>query len=227
MKRYLKTFVISSLLTLMLLAPSQPAQAGIYEIIKAAVVKAIKAADLKIQRLQNKTIWLQNAQKQLENALSKLKLDEISQWTEKQRKQYDEYFQELWKIKNAISTWQKVKDILARQLQLVEEYKRAWNLLRQDRHFTAQEIQQMYRVYSGILDESLKNIDQLILVASAMRTQMTDGERLEMIDAAGRKLETNLSDLRRFSDRNFKISLSRAVSEQDASLIRKIYGLKD
>jgi len=45
------------------------AQIPILEIIKAAVVKAIKAADLQIQRLQNKTIWLQNAQKTLENTV--------------------------------------------------------------------------------------------------------------------------------------------------------------
>jgi hypothetical protein len=39
------------------------AQTGILEIIKAGIVKVIKAVDLKIQRLQTKTIWLQNAQK--------------------------------------------------------------------------------------------------------------------------------------------------------------------
>mgnify|MGYP004106733677 CR=1 FL=1 len=71
--------------------PVQQANAtpiAILEIIKAGIKKVIKAVDLKIQRLQNKTIWLQNAQKTLENTLSKLKLDEISEWTEKQKEQY-------------------------------------------------------------------------------------------------------------------------------------------
>ena len=40
-------------------------------LIKFAVKKVIKAIDLRIQRLQNKTIWLQNAQKKIENILSK------------------------------------------------------------------------------------------------------------------------------------------------------------
>ena len=62
------------------------AQIPILDIIKAAVKKVIKAADLQIQRLQNKTIWLQNAQKTLENKMSQLKLDEIKNWAEKQRK---------------------------------------------------------------------------------------------------------------------------------------------
>src|SRR6187431_2092011 len=81
------------------------AQIPVAEIIKTAVIKVIKAVDLQIQRLQNETIWLQNAQKTLENAMSKLKLNEIRDWSERQRKQYDDYFQELWKVKIALTSY--------------------------------------------------------------------------------------------------------------------------
>src|SRR5215204_315662 len=67
------------------------AQIPIMEIIKQAITKVIVAVDLKIQRLQNKTIWLQNAQKVLENKMSELKLTEISDWVEKQRTLYAKY----------------------------------------------------------------------------------------------------------------------------------------
>ncbi len=210
----------------MVLTPSAPAHAGIYEIIKAAVVKAIKAADLAIQRLQNKTIWLQNAQKEMENIMSKLKLGEISEWTEKQREQYDAYFKELWKVKNAISTYRKVRDIMERQLMLVEEYKRAWGLLQRDRNFTAQEISYMYNVYTGMLEESLKNLEQLALVANSFKMQMSDGKRLELIDQAGEDMEKVLADLRRFSNSNYRISLGRARDAKEAESIRKMYGLE-
>jgi len=66
------------------------AQIPIADIIKEGVKKVIIAIDLRIQRLQNETIWLQNAQKTLENQMSKLKLGEISDWVEKQRKLYDD-----------------------------------------------------------------------------------------------------------------------------------------
>src|SRR5690242_2473595 len=75
----------------------------ITEVIKAAIVKVIKAVDLKIQRLQNETIWLQNAQKVMENTLSKLRLQEIAEWSEKQRVLYADYFDELYKVKNFIA----------------------------------------------------------------------------------------------------------------------------
>ena len=64
------------------------AQIPILDIIKQGITKVIVAVDLKIQRLQNKTIWLQNAQKTLENSMSKLHLDEISDWVERQRNLY-------------------------------------------------------------------------------------------------------------------------------------------
>src|SRR5688572_15361869 len=89
------------------------AQIPVLEIIKQGVKKVIIAVDLKIQRLQNKTIWLQNAQKTLENKLSKLKLTEISDWANKQKELYANYFDELWKVKTAIVNYQRVRRIIA------------------------------------------------------------------------------------------------------------------
>lgn len=53
-----KIFVALALFILGTLAPSQQlmAQDPITEIIKAGIIKVIKAVDLRIQRLQNKTI---------------------------------------------------------------------------------------------------------------------------------------------------------------------------
>src|SRR5688572_11311407 len=153
----------------------------IFEIIKAGVKKTIKAVDLKIQRLQNKTIWLQNAQKILENKMSELKLTEISEWVEKQRAQYANYFDELWRIKTALAYYQRVKDIIEKQLQLVNEYKGAWALFKQDKNFTVDELDYMQEVYNGMMDESIKNLDQLSLVINAFVTQMSDAKRMEII----------------------------------------------
>src|SRR5687767_7718243 len=112
-------------------------------IIKEAVKKVIKAVDLMIQRLQNKTIWLQNAQKVLENKLNELKLKEIAEWTDKHKKLYEGYYEELWKVKRAIETYERIKHVMNRQVDLVEAYQRAWATLRNDNHFTADEVKYM------------------------------------------------------------------------------------
>ena len=69
-----KGVVITGIVMISILIPIQraSAQLAIAEVISQAITKVVRAVDLKIQRLQNKTIWLQNAQKTLENEMSKL-----------------------------------------------------------------------------------------------------------------------------------------------------------
>ncbi len=198
---------------------------AIAKIIKAAVKKVIKAVDLMIQRLQNKTIWLQNAQKVLENKLNELKLTEIAEWTEKHRKIYQEYYEELWKVRNAIATIQRIKQIMERQVQLVDEYSRTWEVIKNDKHFSKPEIEYMYDVYTGILNESARNLDQLLLVINSFQTQMTDAKRLEIIEKAGNEIEKNLHDLKQFNTENIRLSISRAKDEHEIESIKRLYGL--
>ncbi|TRW21959.1 conjugal transfer protein TraI [Flavobacterium zepuense] len=225
MKGYIKIVLLA--LCIWLAVPAQKAQAQIpgLDLITGAVKRVVKAMDLKIQRMQNKTIWLQNAQKTLENALSKLKLDEIADWTEKQKEQYAKYYEELAKVKAIISYYQRIRDITQKQIRLVNEYNRAWNILRQDSHFTSQEIDYMARVYTGILEESMKNIDQITLVVESFATTMSDAKRLEIINEAADRVDENYSDLTLFNSQNAILSLQRSKDASEAQVVKKIYGL--
>lgn len=200
------------------------AQDPITLIIKEGVSKVIKAVDLKIQRLQNETIWLQNAQKVLENKMTQVKLGEIADWVEKQRTLYREYFEELWRVKAAIVHYQRVKELMEKQVQLVKEYKRAIAQLRQDKMFTPDELEYMQAVYHGILEESIKNLDQVYLVVSSYITQISDASRLEIIHKASDNLEQNLTDLRLFNHQNKMLHLQRASERGAIEKMKKIYG---
>ena len=207
-------------------APTQQSHAIVWVVVQAAIKKVIKAMDLAIQRLQNKTIWLQNAQKTLENTMSKIKLDEISGWVEKQRTLYKDYYEELQKVKSIIAGYQRIKAVSKKQLQLVQEYKRAYNLFKQDKHFTLREIEYMGKVYEGIMDASIKNIDQIFLVVNSFSTQMTDAKRLEIINAAAGKIDQNYTDLVQFNTQNKLLSLHRAKDKQEVEVLRDLYGIK-
>lgn len=207
-------------------APVQQAQANpIAAIIKKAVIWVIKAVDLIIQRLQNKTIWLQNAQKELENILSKMKLDEIADWTEKQKEQYRKYYEELSKVKSLIAYYQRIKEITAKQGKLVGEYRRVWELFKQDKNFTAAELEYMATVYAGMLKESVKNIDLISMIIKSFTTQMADAKRLEIINHAADQVEKNYDDLKLFNQQNMLLSLQRAKTQHDVEAVKKLYGL--
>jgi len=223
-----KKIMICLLCFLLISTPARPATVAaipILEIVKAVAKKVIKAIDLRIQKLQNKTIWLQNAQKKIENILSKLKLDEISDWTEKQKELYKNYYEELAKVKSIITYYQRIKDISEKQVRLVDEYERAWSLFQKDAHFKASELDYMQSVYSGILDESLKNIDQIFLVLDSFTTQMSDAKRLEIINAAADQIDANYDDLTLFNRQNILLSLQRAKTEHDVKSVKQFYGI--
>jgi hypothetical protein len=223
-----KLFVTIGFVLFSLTFPVQDIQAQdpITLIIKEGIKKVIKAVDLQIQRQQNKIIWLQNAQKTLENTLSKTKLKEISDWVEKQRTLYKDYYEELQKVKTGISAYKRIKEITEKQIYLVQEYNQTYSLFKQDKHFTADELIYMGRVYTGILDESVKNLDHIFLVINSFATQMSDARRLEIINAAADQIEINYNDLKAFNQQSIVLSLQRAKAQNDVDAVKKLYGLQ-
>ena len=223
-----KHLIILGLISLGIFTPVQQinAQNPIAEIIKAAVTKVIVAMDLKIQRLQNKTIWLQNAQKTLENTLTKLKLDNITDWVEKHKTLYNDYYDELYQIKALIVYYDRVKDITEKQFKIVDAYQSAWTLFKQDDHFTAEELDYMSSVYSGLMDQSSKNIDQIFLVINSFTTQMSDAKRLEIINATADQVDANYFDLMQFNQQAVILSLQRAKAQNDIDVVKNLYGLE-
>jgi hypothetical protein len=219
--------VIILIVCIVIFTKSSNAQAiDIIAVIKEAITKVIKAVDLKIQRLQTQTIWLQNAEKELENTMSKLKLDEISDWVQKQKDLYQEYYNELWQVKQVISDYDKVKNIIALQSKIISEYNSAYALFKQDKNFSASEITWMYTVYSGIINASLKNVEQALLVVNALVTQMSDGERIKIINNANAGMQKNYNDLKQFNAQNIQLSLQRAAENNDLGAVKNLYGLE-
>ncbi len=212
MKKFMVILPVSAMTIFVSLPTGANAQVAFLEVIKAGVKKVIKAMDLKVQRLQNETIWLQNAQKVLENQLSKLKLSEIGQ-----------YYQELWKVKSAIVYYQRLRDLTGVQVKIVDEYRWAWNLFQKSGHFSAEELGAMEKVYSGILEVSVKNVDQILSIVSSFKTQMSDAARLELIVVAADAMEANWQDLKRFNRENSLLSIQRAKSLDEVAKLKELY----
>jgi len=197
----------------------------IISVIKGAITKVIKAVDLEVQRMQTKTIWLQNAQKELENTMSELKLGEITDWVQKQKDLYDKYYTELSDIKQIIADYEKVKKITQLQQKIFSMYKSSFNLLRQDKNFSPDEIDCMYKIFSGLVSESVRDADGVLTVVSAFVTQMDDAGRIKIIDAVENDMQKIFDDLRQFTSEQIQLSMQRALEKNDAESVKKLYGL--
>ncbi|RFM34430.1 conjugal transfer protein TraI [Chitinophaga silvisoli] len=214
------------LCALFTVTPTQKTHAIVWVVVKAAAKKIIKAIDLQVQRLQNKTIGLQNAQKVVENALSKAKLNEISGWVNKQKDLYQTYYDELVKVKSLIAYYQEIRIIIQKQVDMVNEYKEAYNLFRNDNHFTPDEIIHMGEVYDGILSQSAQNLKAINLAIKSFLS-MNDASRLLMIYEASEAIDEKYNDLCKYNSTNKAKAINRARDENDLRALRQLYGDTD
>jgi hypothetical protein len=214
------------LLLLSFISNQSSAQVPVVSIISGIVKKVIIAIDLKVQELQNETIVLQNAEANVENNLHLNSLNNIGSWLGKERSLYQQYYKELATVKTVISDYDDVKRIISQQRELVSEYHSASKLFYDDQHFSASELNEMEQVYSGILQESVRDLEEVLTAVQAYTTQMSDAERFGLIHKASAGMQTNLDHLRQFNDQNIQLSLERASDEQDRANIMKWYGLR-
>jgi hypothetical protein len=211
--------------TLLLVAVSCEAQIPVVSLVSGIVKKVIIAIDLKVQQLQNQTIALQNAEASIENNLHLSSLNDINGWLGKEKTLYQQYYKELATVRTVIADYDEVKRIISQQAQLLAEYNNANNLFRQDKHFSAAELHQMSTVYGGIIEESARNLQEVVTAVTSISTQMKDAERLSLVHHATAGMQQNLNDLRQFNNHNAQLSLARAKDEQDRQQVRQLYGL--
>jgi hypothetical protein len=225
MKRKIKLLTAAACLLLSFAGSSASAQIPGVGIVTGVIKKVIVAIDLKVQQLQNQTIALQNAEQQLENSLHLSSLNNISGWLGKEKDLYAGYYRELNKVRGLITDYGEVKSIISKQKQLVLEYRQASSLSNRDKHYSAAELQYMGYIYNGILQESVQNLDQLLMVIRDLSTQMDDAERLQKIGQAAEAMQTNLDHLRQFNRQNAGLSLGRAKDAQDRQNVKQLYGI--
>ncbi len=216
---------MSMVVVLTVLPRGASAQFVISAVLNETVGKVIRAIDLEVQKAQNQTIWLQNAQKTIENQLNQMKLSQIAGVNQQQTTLFQNYYNELYKVKEVISDYEQVKNITLEQEALVREYESAWSLIQNDKHFNASELQYISSIYSGILKASVNNLDQLMNLVNNFKTQMSDGKRMELIQKVSHNVDQNYNDLKQFNNENTILSLQRAQDANDIAATKALYGL--
>jgi hypothetical protein len=225
--KFYKIVLPLSMVVVLVSLPEKKAEAQfiVGTVLNSTIGKVIRAIDLQVQRLQNQTIWLQNAQKVVENQLSQLKLTQIAGVSQQQKDLFTGYYNELIAVKSVIANFQQVKEITLKQAQMVSAYQSAWNLSKQDSHFSEEELAHMAEVYSGMLAESVRNLDQLLVFVRAATLKMSDEERLSEISRLSNQMDGVYRDLQQFNHQNILLSLKRAHDEHDVRSIKNLYGL--
>lgn len=122
-----------------------------------------------------------------------------------------------------VKKYRRIADIITYQSDIVSEYKSAFNRFRSRGNFTISELDYLSKVYSQLFNQSLDNLDQLVMVITANKLRMSDDERLQAIDRIFADTEDKLMFLRSFNQKTSILNLQRAREKADISGLQQFY----
>jgi len=126
----------------------------------------------------------------------------------------------------AVKKYKKIADIISLQVNLVKEYKIAFNRFKNSGRFSMEELDYMGKVYARLFSQSLIHLDDLVNVLTAKSMRMSDNERLGMIDKIYAGMSDKMSFLRHFNTSNSMLGMQRAHEQNDVDVMRKLYDVK-
>lgn len=178
--------------------------------VSLVIAKAIRAIDLKIQRLQNETLLLQRAQKVAEHELGKLKLSEIREWQQRQEALYADYFSELRSVKPVISEGSLVKQLVGLQLEIVEAYRRS-------PHSAC-----LQPAYDRLLQLGYDLGKSRKILLSAQTLALKDGDRVQQLSLLLDRMTDCLEAIQWLNKENSRLIEDYQRNESDRNWIKKL-----
>lgn len=182
--------------------------------VSLVIAKVIKAIDLQVQKLQNQTIWLQQAQQVAEHELSKLKLDEIADWQAKQKELYSDYFKELNTVKTVIRSLPQVKQILNMQSQIVMEY---------NRYAKDKTRQASFDELLGLSRDIVQSLQQVI---SGGVLSMEDADRTMFLFTLRDAMSECLDSMKGLNKQEVRLTASKLRMQADMHLLKTLNGIQ-
>ncbi|MBI3137218.1 MAG: TerB family tellurite resistance protein [Sphingobacteriales bacterium] len=130
----------------------------------------------------------------------------------------------LLEISPAVKSYKRISDIIRYQVLMVKQYKRALREFRGNGVFSEGELDYITKVYTNLIGESLKNLDELIMVITAGKLRMSDEERLKAIDRIYEQIEDQFAFLQDFSSSTAYLALQRKTEKTEVDMSRRIQG---
>lgn len=129
----------------------------------------------------------------------------------------------LFAVNPSVRNYKRIPKIINYQLLLMREYKRAYKRFINDPNLTTSELRYLESVYTYLVKQSLKNIEELTMIITASKLRMSDDERMQAIDRIYIDMENKLSFLRYFNNSTQLLAMQRAKENDDVTTIQKLY----
>ncbi|MBE8723465.1 TerB family tellurite resistance protein [Flavobacterium hungaricum] len=133
----------------------------------------------------------------------------------------------LMQVSPAVKNYKRVADIVEYQISIVKESRNGMNRFIKSGNFSGQEINYFEKVYGNLLNQSLRNLDELTMIITADKLRMSDDERLKAVDDIYEQMQDKLLFLRNFNTTSNVLALQRAREKNDVYASRGLQTFKD
>lgn len=133
----------------------------------------------------------------------------------------------LLQVSPAVKNYKRIGDIAHFQLLLVKESRNGLNRFVNSGSFSSQETAYFEKVYGNLLQQSLRNLDELLMVVTADKLRMSDDERLQAVDGLYLQMQEKLLFLRSFNKETSVLALQRVKETADVHALRNLQELKN
>ena len=132
----------------------------------------------------------------------------------------------LFAVNPSVAKYKRISQIIRYQSLLMKEYRRAFDRFKSDTNLTADEIEYLEKVYSYLVQQSLRNLEELTMIVTANKLRMSDDERIQAIDRIYLDVENKLSFLRYFNNSTQILVVQRAKEISEVGTVKKLYGVE-
>ena len=151
----------------------------------------------------------------------------VKDMTEGNFRLHKTFLDALMQVSPAVKNYKKVGEIVEYQISIVKESRNGMNRFIKSGNFSGQEINYFEKVYGNLLNQSLRNLDELTMVITADKLRMSDDERLKAVDDIYEQMQDKLLFLRNFNTTSNVLALQRAREKNDVYASRGLQTFKD
>jgi hypothetical protein len=131
----------------------------------------------------------------------------------------------LYLVNPSVRNYKRIPYIIQYQQFINKEYKRAFQKFRNDPNLTVREIKYLENVYAYLVKQSLRNIDELLMIITASKLRMSDEERLQAIDRIYYDMENKIIFLKVFNNNTQVMTMQRARQQREVNALRKLFNV--
>ena len=137
-----------------------------------------------------------------------------------------DFFGSLEIVNPKIKTYTRVADIIAYQVRIVKNISTTIKNLKESGQFNTNELDYSKAVFENLLDECVKNVDELYLVITSGALQMTDDERIKRIDQLYTDMQDKYSFCQSFSEERSVLAMQRLGEQLEIKFSKQLNGVK-